>query len=448
MKIKIQNKDSNYLCKIVCLSNLRKHPNADRLQIATIDFCNVITGLTAKEGDYYVYFPVESQIDGALLTYTNSFDDPTLNRDKEVKGFFTSKRRVKAVKLRGVPSQGYIIPLREFINCYNLSLTSSAALLADQDFDTLEVDGKDILICQKYIPGQPKKSQGPSRKLDKKIRKTRLIDGQFRFHQSTSSVHKNLHKIMEADRLTITYKLHGTSIVVGNLLVNKPLKWYEKILKKLGVNIVTNEYGIVYSSRSVIKNQYYYPKSHNHFYTEDIWGIVAKELTPHIEPGITLYGEIVGYTPSGRAIQKGYDYGCDVGKHHTYIYRITYTSPVGTVYEFTHGQIENYCILHGLTPVPILDSGTPNQLVDTGTRIIPEEVMDNHGKFVWLMTDRFLERKCNMCKNDVPAEGIVVRIEEGLEFNAYKLKSFSFLERETKQLDAEEIDIETSEEQI
>src|SRR5574343_2013829 len=102
MKIKIQNKDSNYLCKVVCLSSLRKHPKADRLQLATVDFYTVVTGLNAKEGSYYVYFPVESQIDGALLSYTNSFDDPTLNRDKEVKGFFTAKRRVKAVKLRGV----------------------------------------------------------------------------------------------------------------------------------------------------------------------------------------------------------------------------------------------------------------------------------------------------------------------------------------------------------
>lgn len=448
MKIKITNKDSNYLCKIVRILAPIKHPNADKLQIVNIDFCNVITGLNAKEGDYYIYFPVESQIDGGLLAYTNSFDDPTLNKDKGVKGFFSAKRRVKAIKLRGTPSQGYIIPLQEFVDCYGLSINSVIPLV-DKEFDTLEIGDKNILICQKYIPGRSKKSQpAGARKLEKKLRKTRLIDGQFRFHQSTSYLHKNLHKVMEANRLTITYKLHGTSIVVGNLLVHKPLKWYEKILKKLGVNIVTNEYGIVYSSRSVIKNQYYYPKSHNHFYTEDIWGVVAKELTPHIEPGITIYGEIVGFTPSGRCIQKGYDYGCDVGKHQTYIYRITYTSPVGIVYEFTHKQLENYCILHGLTAVPVLDGGTPSQLIDKGATTFPSEVVDDRGKFIWSMTNRFLERKCNMCKNDVPAEGIVIRIEEAHEFNAYKLKSFAFLERETKQLDSEEVDIETAEEQV
>jgi hypothetical protein len=39
-----------------------------------------------------------------------------------------------------------------------------------------------------------------------------------------------------------------------------------------------------------------------------------------------------------------------------------------------------------------------------------------------------------MCKNNVPEEDIVVRIE-GLEFEAYKQKSTAFYERETKLLD-------------
>ncbi len=46
-----------------------------------------------------------------------------------------------------------------------------------------------------------------------------------------------------------------------------------------------------------------------------------------------------------------------------------------------------------------------------------------------------------MCKNKVPAEGIVVRKETN-GIDAFKFKSFAFLERETNMLDKEIEDIE------
>ena len=46
-----------------------------------------------------------------------------------------------------------------------------------------------------------------------------------------------------------------------------------------------------------------------------------------------------------------------------------------------------------------------------------------------------------MCKNEVPEEGCVVRIE-GLDFEAYKAKSEAFYARETKLLDKGESNIE------
>ena len=44
--------------------------------------------------------------------------------------------------------------------------------------------------------------------------------------------------------------------------------------------------------------------------------------------------------------------------------------------------------------------------------------------------------------NKVPEEGICVR-KEGLVIEIFKLKSFRFLEKESKQLDKGEVDIET-----
>lgn len=47
-----------------------------------------------------------------------------------------------------------------------------------------------------------------------------------------------------------------------------------------------------------------------------------------------------------------------------------------------------------------------------------------------------------MCVNDVPEKGVVIRIEDNLEFEAYKQKSYKFYEYESKQLDSGEINIE------
>ena len=48
-----------------------------------------------------------------------------------------------------------------------------------------------------------------------------------------------------------------------------------------------------------------------------------------------------------------------------------------------------------------------------------------------------------MCDNPVPEEGIVVRKESLFNCESYKLKSFRFLEGESKQLDTGEVDIES-----
>ena len=78
----------NYLAKVIEIKNLRKHDNADKLQIAVVDFQNVITGLDTKEGDLCVFFPLESQINLDFLKETNSFSTQLLNKDTTVKGFF------------------------------------------------------------------------------------------------------------------------------------------------------------------------------------------------------------------------------------------------------------------------------------------------------------------------------------------------------------------------
>ena len=53
---------SNYAATVVQIDNLRKHENADRLQITNIFGNTVIVGLDTKIGDVGLFFPLESQI--------------------------------------------------------------------------------------------------------------------------------------------------------------------------------------------------------------------------------------------------------------------------------------------------------------------------------------------------------------------------------------------------
>jgi hypothetical protein len=441
MNLTTKNVGSNYLAKVVSLPKPYPHPNAQKLQLVSIEGNIVVTGLNAREGALYVYFPIETAINRDYLGWSNSFSDPLLNADKTKKGFFHDKGRVKAVKLRGQPSEGYIVPVEDIERwiCEADSGKSLPFILGDMvgtEFDSIN----GILLCEKYVPVQQIKGPSKTPKTPKTVRHDRIVEGQFHFHVSTNQLKKNIHRINPEDTITITEKLHGTSIVCSKLLVNRKLKWYEKLLRKIGIKIQDKEYGLVYSSRNVIKNQYEVPKQFNHYYKEDIWGHAAKRLESALQDGISIYAEIVGYTPNGNCIQKGYDYGCKPGEFDVYVYRMTSTNASGKVIEFTTGQIKRYCDTHGLKMVPIHYHG---MAVRWCPLFIDALDRDWNAEFLKSLTDDFLEKDCKLCVNKVPAEGVVVTVEKD-QFQAYKLKSFAFFERESKVLDEGVADIETT----
>ena len=424
----------NYLAQIVKLDNLRPHPNADRLQISNIQGNSVIVSLDAKEGDVYVYFPLECSINKEFLSWSNSFSDKTLNADKEVAGFFNNKGRVRAVKLRGVPSMGYALPAEKFLAWIDNDTFVKEEWIG-KEFDSYD----DILVCQKYVNPLILKNQNKAnnKKKGKKAVESKLIENQFHFHIDTPQLKKLISNISSEDYISITKKYHGTSAVVSKVLCKKNLNWFEKLLKRLGVNIVDKEYDLVYSSRRVIKNSDVRGDSAQHFYSSDIWGDAAKYLDSALEPGITLYLEIVGFVKEGGYIQNGYDYGCSPGKFDVYVYRVTHTDCNGIVFEYSPSQVEEYCQRKGIKSVKTLYYGKAKNLFDL-------DVHEHwHQNFLLKMIETYLEKDCELCKNKVPDEGIVLRRDIPNQIDVYKLKSFKFLERETKELDNENfIDLE------
>ena len=454
----IKNTGSNYLARIVKLGPPRKHFNADKLLTHTILFNNIITDLSYKEGDLVVYFPLECQINKDFISYINGFQKKELNKDKEVRGFFDNNSRVRAVKLRGEPSAGFIIKLEVFIEwltyakSFDKKYFQDCVKLENIDFDCFN----DILICQKYIvPVKNSQVQNPSKKKVK--RESKIVEGQFRVAEDTAALKRNIDKINPDDIITISYKLHGTNSSIGRVLCKRKLSLVEKIAKFLGAKINDSIYDLVYASRTVIKNAYA-DKISASFYDTDIWAIHAEKIKDFIQDGITLYAEIVNQLPNGKWIQKGYCYGLPPGQSELFVYRITYTKPNGDIIEFTTPQIQRYCKKFDLKTVPIFYYGRAKDWINyvlneknlllSGGQI--EDLRDTtkhwHDNFLAALITQYNEKICYLCKSNVPEEGIVVTKESDF-FEAYKLKSFAFLERETKELDSGEVNIEDSESQ-
>lgn len=440
---KSENANENYVASIVKIDEFRPHSNADRLKIATVFFNNVITGIDAPPG-LYVYFPIESALSVEFLAYTNSFRDKEMNFNKEKAGMFESHGRVKAVRLRGEKSEGYIISasvLEDFVKNVlykNLTVTEKDVGI---DFDSVG----DHLLCKKYIPRNTRQPGEPGKKTKGDIKKyiSRLVENQFHFHESTAHLKKCIGNISPEDYISVTAKFHGCNSIISHVLTKRQLSFWEKLAKKFGVKVQESEYGMLYSSRTVIKNDRLVPKNHNHFYGEDVWKIAADTIFPKLRPGISVIGEIVGYASTGGMIQKNYDYGCSPGQQKFYAFKMTYTSPNGNVYVFGHREMVKYCQEFDIPMVPTYFYGKAKDMY-------PDLDIENHWheNFLQKLTDDYLEKKCAICKNDVWDEGIVLRKEVPHEWEAYKLKSFNFVQQETKTLDRGEIDMETLEADI
>lgn len=204
-----RNPDVNYLAQVVELQEVTKHPNADKLQLTTVSGSEVITGLVAKSGDIYIYFPVECQIEHKFLCWSNSYSDKERNRDINKKGFFNKQGRVRMTKLRDIYSNGYIIPATE-LEKY-IKEFYGETINIDQSFVGLSFDSiKSDRFVKKFVrfsntPSVPRqKSKGNIKKYESK-----LVENQFAFHQDTLNLRKEIAKINPDDYIAINNKIHG-----------------------------------------------------------------------------------------------------------------------------------------------------------------------------------------------------------------------------------------------
>ena len=251
--------------------------------------------------------------------------------------------------------------------------------------------------------------------------------------------------------------IHNTSYIIGNVLTNKPKYGglYSKMFLYLPkcLQFTTPRYDVIYSSRSVIKNQFI-----NNGKTGFSAGLdkcfhkYYELLKDFIPEGITLYGEIIGYVEESNSfiqtVGKGYDYKCKPGENQFMIYRVSSLKEDGHRVELNVKDVYNYTM--GLINT-IEDAGYP----EIAKRIHPIDIY-YHGALKDLYPDieindkwhdNFLERIKNdkenfgmelnepMCRNAVPREGIVIRKQDDPINEAFKLKCLKFLGKEAAEMD-------------
>ena len=435
---------------VTTLKDVRPHPNADRLVLAT---CFVNTVCVAKdkytEGEIGVYFPVDLQLsmefcekNGLLAVYENGINISGGYMDP-------SKRNVKAIKLRGEQSDGLFLPLA----CLEYTGVDMDTLNIGDTITT--VNGHEI--CRKYIPRgkhHATAAGGAGKRAKRKAK--RSIAPVFYEHIDTEQLAYNLHMFKSGDLIEITRKLHGTSARTSHTKVLKGFKrnLLDIILRREGTPIY--DWGTVSGTRRTVLDTFdggfYGSNEFRKPYHDFFDGKLLK--------GETVYYEIVGFTHDGGSIMgvcnnkklndkefvkkygetTTFSYGCSPSPlyeviTHTdgsteqrvlkpqsdiYVYRMTMTNEDGEVVEYTPDQMRHRCMYMGVKTVPVHWYG-----------FIPENPGSHDdptisaGEWVLKKAEQFYDGEEPIDPTHI-REGVVVRVINRPTFTAYKHKNFQF----------------------
>ena len=353
--MKLTNEEPNYCATVVEIKSLHD-VGLDTLQALPVFGFNALVGKDHKEGELGIAFTAESQLSEDFCYHNDLNTDASLNKstteEAPVKGY-VSKRRIRAIKLGGQMSSALWIPLSALDY-----LDIDTSKLKDGDMFT-HINGTEIV--KKYIPRSNQSGDGPKNKIKGKNKRFVRIDNKmFPEHLDTEQYFKNLGRLKDEDCIIVTNKTHGTSGRFANLSVRRKLSTIERWLKWFGVKVQEEEYDTIAGSRRVVKdtkaekinNNYYGDGEHN-----DVWNLHLKEIGHLIPKDWIIYGEIVGWTAGGSAIQKGYTYSLPQGKSKLFVYRISTINSDGLTVDLSWDVLVKFCKENGIETVQELWRG-------------------------------------------------------------------------------------------
>lgn len=427
--------NENYAATIVWVRHLEPLEGLDNLAGLRVLGFQALVPKDTPIGSLMVVFGAETQLSESFARVNNLHRHVALNHDMNVAGYLEDNRRVKAIKMRGHRSDALALPLDALDNwLFNVS----GGVLVDPTEGTVfdHIAGHEV--CRKYVIPGSGRGNGQNAVSKKAQRVSARV---FPEHYDTTNGWRNSHLIPDHAYVTITQKLHGTSVRFGNVMVEKekPLRWWERLLTKIGVPVPTTERAFVVGSRRVTKSVQGVSKEGDHFYGEgDIFTEAVSQYAEVIPKDFLVFGEIVGYTPEGQPIQPKYTYNLAPKQNRLYVYRVATVNEDGNVMDLPWEAVKQFCRERGMEHVPQLWSG----FYDMALHLLES------GESPWIDTrhaDTYNGIAVPLSDAKTVDEGVVVRYDGGYIPTALKFKSPIFLGHETRMLDKGEVDTESAE---
>ncbi len=260
--------DTEFTAEIVRVTQITPHSNAERLEIARFEMKGlgetsyevVVQKGSAQPGDLMAYFSVDCIL---------PLDHPDFQfLASRLDGVGKTHYRLRAARLRGVFSQGLLVPSGNFLQ-YGDNVAA-------------------LFRVAYYQAPEPRVNLGNGQ-LAKPVRVQPIPV------YSVDSLKKMPRLFQEGEQVCITEKIHGTNFRFG---------WVRR--KFLGVPL---GWRFVVGSHRVVKNPGILgeSKSGGHWYGTDIWCMAAKKMGLAAKTkghkGRIFYGELYGHTYSGERIQ-------------------------------------------------------------------------------------------------------------------------------------------------
>lgn len=438
-----------YNAYVTRIKNLRKHPNADRLQLGECFGNTVCVSLEYTDNQLGLYLPCDGQLSVEFAEANNLLRKKD-DAGNSIGGYMDpNKRNVTAIRLRGEKSDGLFLPL----TC--LETFGDVSTLKEGDVINT-FNGHEI--CCKYIPRRNHR-QGHVSDGNRTRKKKVDVAPLFAEHADTEQLAYNLGAFKPGDEIEITLKMHGTSQRTGYLPVFKGYKrtFKDWLFRRDGKPIY--DWGYVSGTRRTVLDNYdggYYGS--NEFREQH-----SKTFEGKLWKGETVYYEVVGFTHTGAPImaegnneklgkdfvkQYGkttvFSYGCDPEgesfKHEyadcwdgvnvrefkpqsdIYVYRMTMTNEDGAVVEYTPDFMRYRCEQMGVKTVPVMWKGIiPAHTGDAAAIRLGQDA----GAWIKEKAEQYYDGPDPIGKTHV-REGVVVRILNRPKFTAYKHKNFSF----------------------
>ena len=402
--------DVNYAAEVVRVRTLVPLAGLDNLRAVPIGGYQALVSKDTAEGTLMVALVAGAQVSEQTARTLNLHRHEHLNADPTQSGYLEDNRRVKAIRLRGHASNALLVT------------AESLGVPEDTPEGTTftHINGNEVV--RKYVV----KTREPNNAQTKWA--FRRVDAKYLpEHIDTLNYWRNKHLIPEDAFVTITQKVHGTSIRMANTIVKRKLTWLERLAQKFGVTVAETEFDHVFGSRKVIKD----PNNPNQdpWYGSDIWARVGQEYAHLIPQNVVVYAELVGWVDESKAIQPNYTYRVPRGEHRLLVYRVAVVTGDGGLYDLSWEGVKQFCAARGLEVTPELWAGPHREFVPEFW--LDQKYAPHYAGAIPLDDDSPVD------------EGVCVRWDGGTVPVVLKAKSPVFLGHEEKLLEAGAEDIES-----